>query len=315
MDDYLHILESVIPIFLIMILGAFVRAARWLNRQADDTLMKLAINVLFPCLIFEKILGNPALNQPENVLLPPIIGFAATVLGFFVAWHASRFFGLVEPVQRRTFAVTVGIFNFGYIPIPLIMDFFGVQTLGVLFVFNLGVDVAIWTVGIGLLTGSNPLKKWKSLLSGPLIAIFAGLLTNLFVERPQVSPIFVTSMQMLGGSAIPVILLLIGATMFDYFRPGVLRESKAVSIGACLLRLMILPVCFLLTAKFIPMTDELRQVLAVQAAMATGVFPLVMTRHYQGDVPTAFRVIFTTSIISLLTIPLWLRFGLWWIAS
>ncbi len=313
MDEYLHILESVIPIFLIMILGAFVRAARWLNQQADDTLMKLALNVLFPCLIFEKILGNPALNQPENVLLPPIIGFAVTVLGFFVAWHASRFFGLVEPVQRRTFALTVGIFNFGYIPIPLIMDFFGVQTLGVLFVFNLGVDVAIWTVGIGLMTGNNPLKKWKSLLTGPLIAIFAGLLTNLFVDRAQVSPIFITSMQMLGGSAIPVILLLVGATMLDYFRPGILSESKAVSAGACLLRLMILPVCFLLAAKFLPMTIELRQVLVVQASMACGVFPLVMTRHYKGDVPTAFRVIFVTSVVSLLTIPLWLRFGLWWI--
>jgi len=311
MADYLRILESVMPIFLIMILGAGVRARGWLNKQADDTLMKLAINLLFPCLILEKIIGNKALDSAENLFLPPVLGFFAAAIGFLVAYVSSRWLGLDKEVKRRTFAMTVGVFNFGYIPIPLIMDFFGVKTLGVLFVFNLGVDVAIWTVGISLLTGANPFKEWRRLFSGPLIAIFLGLILNLLVERSHIPVTCITLMQMLGGAAIPVILLLIGAVMYDYFQPGILKEGVSTSLGAAFLRLIFLPAIFLIVAKFLPMSEELRQVIAVQAAMGSGVFPLVMTRHYKGDVPTAFRVIFTTSILSLVTIPLWLRFGLW----
>jgi len=40
------------------------------------------------------------------------------------------------------------------------------------------------------------------------------------------------------------------------------------------------------------------------------VFPIVMSRHYRGDPPTALRVVLGTSVAGLLTIPVWIRFGL-----
>lgn len=312
-ESYFNILGSVVPIYLLMVLGAGVRARKWLTREGDHTLMNLALNVLFPCLIFEKILGNPALEITQNLLIPPVIGFLATTVGFALAYATVRVAGITQDRCRRTFAMTVGVFNFGYIPIPLVMDFFGLETLGVLFVFNLGVDLAIWTVGVSLLSGQNPLKEWRRILSGPLIAIVLGLLTNFTVGRGVVPGVLITVLEMLGGSAIPIVLLLIGAVMYDYFKPGILTNALRVSSWACTLRLLVLPVLFLLTAKYFPMTEELRQVITVQAAMGAGVFPLVMTRHYHGDVSTAFCVIFSTSIVSLVTAPLWLHFGLWFI--
>jgi hypothetical protein len=51
-------------------------------------------------------------------------------------------------------------------------------------------------------------------------------------------------------------------------------------------------------------------VIVLEAAMPAAVFPIVMARHYGGDAATALRVVFSTSLVSLLTIPLWIRFGL-----
>jgi predicted permease len=44
--------------------------------------------------------------------------------------------------------------------------------------------------------------------------------------------------------------------------------------------------------------------------MPAAVFPIIMARHYGGDPPTALRVVMSTSAASILTIPLWLRFGI-----
>jgi len=53
----------------------------------------------------------------------------------------------------RTFAFAVGIYNYGFIPIPLMESLFGRESLGVLLVQNMGCEVAVWSVGCWLLTG------------------------------------------------------------------------------------------------------------------------------------------------------------------
>jgi len=80
-----------------------------------------------------------------------------------------------------------------------------------------------------------------------------------------------------------------------------------------LLRLGLLPMLFLVFAKYAPVSVELKRVLVVEAAMPTGVFAIIMARHYDGDPPTALCVIVGTSLIALATIPRWLQCGMWWV--
>ena len=49
------------------------------------------------------------------------------------------------------------------------------------------------------------------------------------------------------------------------------------------------------------------------AAMPAAVFPIIMARHYGGHAPTALRIVIGTTVIGLLTIPLWIKLGLWFI--
>jgi predicted permease len=54
-------------------------------------------------------------------------------------------------------------------------------------------------------------------------------------------------------------------------------------------------------------------VLLIQAAMPAATFPIVMTRLYEQDVQTAWVVVVATSLLSLLTIPVWMIFGAAWL--
>jgi predicted permease len=62
-------------------------------------------------------------------------------------------------------------------------------------------------------------------------------------------------------------------------------------------------------AVILPIPLELKEVLVVQAAMPAGVFPLLLARHHGGDVMVALQIIFGTSALSLLTMPLWIHIG------
>jgi len=72
----------------------------------------------------------------------------------------------------------------------------------------------------------------------------------------------------------------------------------------------VLPLLFLVAAKYLPLTVELKRVLVLEAAMPSAVFPIVLSKHYGGDPPTAVRVVLATTAVSLVTIPLWIRFGM-----
>ena len=78
---------------------------------------------------------------------------------------------------------------------------------------------------------------------------------------------------------------------------------------ASLVRLGIMPVLFLLLAKFLPCSLELKRVIVLQGAMSSAVLPIVLTKHYGGDARTALQVALGTSLVGLVTIPLWIRLG------
>lgn len=65
------VLSAVLPVFCLALIGIGLRRVRWLTEEADATLLRLVVNVLTPCLIFDKVLGNRALQRAENLFIPP----------------------------------------------------------------------------------------------------------------------------------------------------------------------------------------------------------------------------------------------------
>lgn len=313
MADHWTVLAAVLPIFLVVLAGGVIRRVNWLTEEADHTLMRLTVNLLIPALILDALLGNRALEEAGNVMVAPLVGFVTIAGGLLLAYFVAPLFRLTESVRRRSFALTIGIYNYGYIPIPLTILLFDRETLGVLFLHNLGVEIAIWTVCIGLLRGGR--VRLKSLLNPPIIAVLTGLLVHYTGAYPHIPGFVLTSVDLLGASAIPLALLLIGATMADNLGEFDPTRGAATVAGSCFLRLGVLALLFLAAAILLPVSQELKRVIVLQAAMPAAVFPIMLAKHYGGHVPTALRIVFWTSFFGLLTIPLWIRIGLQWIGE
>ena len=229
--------------------------------------------------------------------------------GMAIAWAARPLHGLRDPIQRRTFALTVGIHNYSYIPLPLALLLFDQATTGVLFLHIIGVEMAMWTLGVMLLSGGQT-RDWRKLINAPLLAILLAITLNALDWNTRVPEVVGTGMHWLGGCAIPLALILIGAIMADHLGDFHSVNGWRVISAAVLLRLGMLPLLFLLAVKFLPMTVELKRVLVLEAAMPTAVFPVVLAKLYKGDPATAMRAVLGTAVVSLVTIPLWIKFGM-----
>ena len=315
MPSYWQLLVLILPVFALIAIGAAMRRVRWLTAEADASLLKLVVNFLYPCLIFENVLGNVALRQPGNLLLAPLVGFVTIAMGIYLSYYAGRALGLAQGDGLRTFAFSTGIYNYGYMALPLMAALFSTQSgsVGVMLVHNVGCEAAIWTVGILMLAGMSFREGWRKLVNAPVIALIAAVLGNAMDIGRFMPSVATTVISMSAACAIPLGLMLIGATLMEYFeRPRELFDVR-VTCASSVLRLGVLPILFLLLAKFIPLPDDLKRVVIVQAAMPAGILPLVIAKHYGGRPLTAVQVVIGTTLLGLFLIPLWLRFGLGWV--
>jgi len=309
--QYWSLVGGIAPVFIIIATGFLIRRIGWLTAEADRSLLKLTINVLYPCLIYDSIIGNSALDDIGNVVLAPAVAFVTVAASLALCALAARALPL-DQKQARTFAFTAGVYNYGYIPVPLVQKFFSRETMGMLFAHNLGVEIAFWTVGIFILTHASGQKgRWKEMLNAPVCAIIVSLVLNFCHASGWMPSFLVTSAHMLGQSSVPVSLLLAGATLADQLlqsHPRLVVSTAA--IAGCVMRLLVLPLIMLMITKILPCSIELKRVLVVLAAMPSAMLPIVITKHYGGDSSVAVQVVLSTTLVGLLTIPWWIQWGM-----
>jgi predicted permease len=303
----------ILPVFALIAVGVALRRYHMVEGPAETSIIRLVVYVCMPCLVFDTIVGNTSLQVPGNLLFPPLAGFVMTAAGFGVAYLAARAMGIGKGGGLRTFGLSAGIGNYSYLPFPIIGGLWGERTQGVLLVHNMGVELALWSVGILVLTGASIRDGWRRLVTPMLITLLVAVALNLS-GLGHVVPGFVRVMaHSLGVCAVPLGLVMTGVNLANFLDEPSKLLHRDVALGACVIRLLVLPVLMLGFARILPCSDELKRVLVVQAAMPAAVIPIIIAQYYGGQPLTAVQVVLSTTAAGLVTCPLWIRAGLAWI--
>ena len=312
MDDLWPIVTSVLGVFLMMAIGAICRRLRWLTQESDQSLAHLIKNVLLPAYFASRILGGPLFDSSADAWQPPAFGFALTALGFVIAFvFAKRVgprIGLKSPSQQRAFALCVGICNYGYIPLPLAEHFYP-EAVVPLILHNVGVELALWSVGVAIISGGDGSSWHKVLMSPPFLAVIIACCMKQFAAAIAIPDLFSFTFNALGNCAIPLGLLLSGAIMTDFLADPTWMKSYKIPASAILLRQFLMPCLMMSTAFVFSAGTSMNQVILLQAAMPAAVFPIVLVRLYERDTTVSIQVIVSTSLAGVFLIPAWLFVG------
>lgn len=317
--NFAVILQAILPVYFLVGVGLALRGIKVVTPEMEKGMIKLVIHCLYPCLILDKTLGNDLVLQVDVLAWGVGLGFGLIIAGMALSYVVALALGLKPGNGRRTFCVAVGVQNFGYIAIPLLAALFVLggddRVFGVLFIHSLGVEIALWVVGVMIMTGSvlgNP----KLLINGPTVSVVLGVLLSStggwqFLDASGGGVVGAgvrQAMSWLGACAFPMGLVLIGATMYDLI--GKEKLSPKIAAGSLVVRMAVMPLIFLAAAKWLPLIPELKQVLVIQAAMPAAVTPILIARHYGGSPGVAVQAVIATSIVGLVTMPFWISYGI-----
>ena len=324
-------LATILSVFCIVGTGIFFRRTGRFTCESEQPLLSLTVDLLLPCLIFDRVLKTDAFSDPQNLWLPPLLGFGLTAVGILFGLCAASLptkqNGMKTWKQRRTFSGCVGILNYGYVPIPLVIALFPQDSriLGVLFVQNLGVELACWTLVLSTFVGTFDRKSLWRVINTPAIAIILSVSLNLLGNCPlipdafheHVAPCFdflLMAIHLLGAASIPLSIILIGTIFAEHFHREEIKKrwptTLKIAFWSVLIRLIVMPAIFVALAVGLPCTAEIKQVLIVHGAMGSAIFPMALAKHYGGDAKTAFDTIVSNVSLSVLTLPIWIAIGL-----
>lgn len=310
-DIVLSTFLAVIPVYLIIGTGWLLRRIHWILPANESPLMRVALDVCYPCLILSSMLGNEKLSSISFSAQAIAMGFTELVVGMGVAWSVARLLKLKVGTGLRTFSLSAGIQNYAFFVIPILMVLFpakGDPTLGVLMTHNVGCELAVWTIGIIIIAGGVKNLSAGIFLRGPLMAVVIGLLLGwtglgFYVAVPPV----MNTLSMFGGCAVPLCMMLFGCTMYDSWER--MQWNLRLNIAGVLTRLVLAPMLILLLAWALPVDPLIKRIMVLQAAIPSAVIPVILAKRFGGHPDIATQVLLVTTLVSFITLPVWLAVG------
>lgn len=285
-----------LPDFALILLGAGLRRAMHLGDHFWNGLEKLVYFILFPALLVNAIVKTPLDLGAALPLLATALAamFAGMLLG-----------ALVYPLFRPSPLVFASIvqcayrFNsyIGLAAAGLLFGAPGIAALGLV----LGVAVPLANlVAVGMLARHGETGIGREIARNPLIwATAAGLLLNLggFVP-PAPAQMFLTR---LADASIALGLLAVGAALRLAATPG-LRAASGYLVGV---KLLVVPLAAVVFGRWFGLSGIYFDVVVLFAALPTASSAYILAMRMGGDGRSVAWLISATTLVSMLTLPLW----------
>ena len=250
---------------------------------------RVIMNVSGPCLIVDSLsrLTLP-IAELVNMIAACIAMFAATIM---CAWVVLRLAGL----SIRSYLPALAIGNHGNMGLPLCLFAFGEAGLALGVAVYVTNSVGQFTLTPILQSRASPLR---TLATTPVI--YGALIGSVVLAGDVQLPEWIaTTIGLLGGLMIPLMLLALGNTL------GGLRAKRlpmALSLGGT--RLVIGFVVALGVAELFGLEGISKGVLILQGAMPAAIFNYLFAARYDRDADDVAGIVLASTFVSALTLPL-----------
>jgi hypothetical protein len=297
---------AVAQIFLLAAIGYFLVKKNVLGHEGLDSLSRLVIEVTLPVLIFCQLIKDFNFTLYRDWWVFPLISIVITLAGLILG---SFFTGLIKGSQYKLqFLSLVAFQNSGYLPLALVAALLPqdkVDTMFIyIFLFLLGFNLVMWSVGVYMLTFTRA-KRFAlgSLFSPPVIATIFSLLFIFFGLNKFVPEAALKPLRMVGDCTLPLAMFVVGGNLAQIRLRHI--DKKAMLI-ICLAKMFILPALGLWLIIKYKLPELTGLLILIQLAMPPATSLSVITRHYDKEDLLISQGIFFGHIISILTIPIFL---------
>ncbi len=302
----MNIISTIIPIFVIIILGWLARVYGFIRSEFIEPANRLVFYLAIPAMVFRSV-SKASLNSQFDARVV-ILAMLSVCIVFGLAWFLVSGSHLLQN-QQGTFIQNSFHGNMGYVGLAVSFYYLGSGGFvrasilaGFLMIFqNL---LAVIALQAHAPHHSASKSRWipaLKIMGNPIIlSALAGILVSL--TALPVPLVLGRCLDILSNLALPLALLIIGASLsFDMMR------SKLIAVLSCgLLKLILLPGIGFILYRLFNVLPEAYLPGIILLASPTATVTYVMAKEMQGDSEFAVAAISLNTLLSALTYTAWL---------
>lgn len=297
---------AIIKLFVLMAVGYFLYFKRVMNDVFLDKLSLLLVNVLFPCLIFHRIVSSFRFDLFAGWWMLPVCGAALSLVGVFIGFIVNRTI-LRFPFEKE-FMCSTGFQNCGYLPMVLLEFAFSGYVRDRLviyvFLFIVGFNLLVWGLLPMFLSGNlNTGFRVKHLFTPPVVATGLSLLWVWISGAREINPLIMDPLSEIGRSSFPFAMICLGGYLRRY-GVGVTGDKIPLAVGV-FLKIVVLPALVLVLLYVFPFNSDLMFFLFLQSVMPTATSLVVIGSYAGGNNAFFSLMIFYTHLAAMFIIPVW----------
>jgi malonate transporter len=309
------LLNTVAPVFGIMLLGFLAVRMKMLEEAGVKGLVLFVFNFAIPLLLFRSL---ASVELPEQIEWSFVLSFyGASYACYFLGMLLGRFLFRRPLGDQAIFGMSAGFSNTVLLGIPILLTAYGPEAtlpIFLLIAFHSATLLPLTTIILQIARGQEVSALGQArtvgleIIRNPIImGLFLGFMANL-LEVALPSGIDRT-VELLASSAIPCALFAMGASLAGYplmgdASPAVFMTAIKVVLHPLLAWILAVPV-FGLEGIWVP-------VAVTMAAMPTGVVVYLFSARYNAAQGVAARTVLLSTILSMGTISLiliWFKGG------
>lgn len=297
---------AVVQIFILGAIGYFLVKRQILGEEGLSALSRLVIEIVFPFLIFSRLITEFDFKSFGDWWVFPLVSLAITIVGFAIGFILLGF--VKGDKHKIQFLTLIGFQNSGYLPLALVAALLPAGQANSVFIyiflFLLGFDLLMWSFGVYMLT-SAVTKKFElgSLFSPPVIANLVSLaLVSLGVSK-FIPDWIMKPAGLIGDCTLPLAMFVVGGNIACIHLGKI--DKRAISL-VVLGKLLIMPLMGLWLVLTFNLPYLLGLVILMQFAMPPATSLSVVIRHYKKEDLLISQGVFFGHLFSILTIPLFL---------
>lgn len=309
-------LNSVVAtLFCIMAVGFVCRKLGIIDDIASKKLSKLILSVGQPAMIINAL--SKAEYSSENLKTAGIMvvaGFVFHLVMFLLARGAALPLKKVPDEQKIT-ELSLIFANSAFIGFPIFEALLGPQGLFLASFLTISFNVLFWTLGLGIFArGRDDIKITikKVLLNFGTVPCVIGFIVYL-LKHPAIGlemPKFLgDSLQYLNNLCTPISVLIIGSLIATQSVKKVVCSWKIYYVN--LMRLIALPIVIALICKICHVPGLYAIFFSASAALPIASSVTMLSETYNLDAGYSSLCVGTTSLFSVLTLPLMMTVVQW----
>lgn len=292
-----NLLNLQITIFCLMMAGYILTKLHILNSESRKHLSNLLINFILPC----NILVSFMIEFNQKILTDCFAVLLVSIVIQLVCLFTSKyFFPKAAPRQLAVLRYGTISSNAGYLGNPIAQGLYG--NIGLLYasIYLIPMRIVMWSIGVTCFTESKSKGVFKKTLTHPcIVAVFLGIL--LMISQLQLPTGIVQTLKYAGNANTALSMIVIGNILAEV-KTSELLDRKA--LWFCVVRLLIIPLLVFFGCSIFKVDELVKQVSVILAGMPAATTIAILAAKYDGDAPFTAKIIFLSTIFSMVTVPL-----------